>query len=307
MACIAAGTALASCSISGNAGNAEAIDGNRLEALIDTLEDITGRQPAQIGVAVIFDNRDTIVVNNRTDYPLMSMFKLHEALAVCHVLDNNGISLDTVFDIDRAGLNPDTWSPMLKDHISGCFKLTAGELIDYILIHSDNNASNLLFDRVVTVNRTDSIIRSTGLSDDFLLRYKEAEMQADHQLSYSNRTSPLAYAKLVNRVFTDSILSPSKQEFIKRAMTDCNTGLARLAAPLAGQKGVKFAHRTGSGYINERGEIVAVNDGGYVTLPSGKGYSIAVFVKDYAGEQESAEKAIAEISSAVFSHIKSLN
>lgn len=42
---------------------------------------------------------------------------------------------------------------------------------------------------------------------------------------------------------------------------------------------------------------------GYVLLPSGKGYSIAVLVKDFGGDQEEAEKIIAQISKAVYEFI----
>lgn len=77
--------------------------------------------------------------------------------------------------------------------------------------------------------------------------------------------------------------------------------MARIAAGLP--EGVSFAHRTGSGYINSRGEVIAVNDGGYVLLPSGMGYSIAVLVKDFGGEPEEAEKVIAQISKAVYEFI----
>ena len=98
-------------------------------------------------------------------------------------------------------------------------------------------------------------------------------------------------------------MSEEKQNHIKNAMLRCNTGMSRLAAPLASEKGVTFGHRTGSGYVNERGEIVAVNDGGFVTLPSGKSYAIVVLVKDYAGPQEDAEAVMAEISKAVYDYI----
>ena len=74
--------------------------------------------------------------------------------------------------------------------------------------------------------------------------------------------------------------------------------MSRIGAGLP--EDVYFAHRTGSGYVNVRGEIVAVNDGGYVRTPSGKSYSIAVFVKDFGGTQADAEDAIARISESIY-------
>jgi len=37
---------------------------------------------AEVGVAIIADGKDTVTVENNRRYPLMSVFKLHQALAV---------------------------------------------------------------------------------------------------------------------------------------------------------------------------------------------------------------------------------
>ena len=66
------------------------------DALVERIDSIIAVRPGQFGVAVIVDSRDTVTVNNSDDYPLMSMFKLHEALGVCHVLDSLGQGLDSI-------------------------------------------------------------------------------------------------------------------------------------------------------------------------------------------------------------------
>lgn len=50
-------------------------------------------------MAVIVNNRDTVKVNNKSVYPMMSVFKVHQALALCNDFDNKGISLDTLVNI----------------------------------------------------------------------------------------------------------------------------------------------------------------------------------------------------------------
>jgi beta-lactamase class A len=274
-----------------------------LAGLAQDIATATADEPGQCGVAIIIDNKDTVAFNNRADYPMMSMFKLHEALAVCATLDTDGISLDSLLSIKREELNAGTWSPMLKKYPDGNLQLPVSELLRYLLVDSDNNASNLLFDKIISPAETDSVVQTIIPGMEFKIEFTESEMQRDHGRSYSNRTSPLAYAALVNRVFTDNVVSREKQNFIKQCMADCNTGMERIAAPLAKHPEVSFAHRTGSGYVNERGEVIAVNDGGYVSLPSGRNYSIAVFVKDYAGDQEDAERLIACISETVYNHL----
>lgn len=271
--------------------------------LVERLGEITEGKPGSFGVAVITDDADTIVFNNSSCYPMMSMFKLPEAIAVCHVLDMRQQDLDSALTVRRSDLDEHTWSPMLKDYAGEEFTVTVGRLLDYILIGSDNNASNILFDRIVSTAETDSYMRTILPESDFRIVHKESEMKADIMKSYDNCTSPLSYACLVDRLFKENIVSDVKQKEIIRAMTVCNTGMDRIAAGLPESGGVVFAHRTGSGYTNSRGEVIAVNDGGYVRLPSGKGYSIAVLVKDFGGMQEDAEKIIAEISGAVYESI----
>ena len=45
---------------------------------------------------------DTVKVNNKSVYPMMSVFKVHQALALCNDFDNKGISLDTLVNIYHA-------------------------------------------------------------------------------------------------------------------------------------------------------------------------------------------------------------
>lgn len=301
--CVYAMVAMAAgCATGGKTADAKGVA--EYDVLKERIDSIIKGKPGRFGVAVIVDSRDTVTVNNTDDYPLMSMFKLHEALGVCHVMDSLGRGLDSVMVISREHLDPQTYSPMLKEYDAPTISLSVGRLIDYILVDSDNNASNWLFDSIVPVSYVNSYIVTLIPEQSFEIVWRESDMAAEHSRAYDNRSTPLAYASLVNRVFTDSIVSRDKQEHIKSAMLRCDTGMSRLAAPLVAEEGVTFSHRTGSGYVNERGEVIAVNDGGYVTLPSGKSYAIAVLVKDYAGPQEDAEAVMAAISKAVYDFVR---
>ena len=269
--------------------------------MTDTISSIVAEYSGEIGVAVIVDDKDTITVNDKSVYPMMSVFKVHQALAVCNDFDRKGIALDTLVTIRRAELDPDTWSPMLKEHTEAEFSLTVGELLRYTLTQSDNNASNLMFRRLVGVSGTDSLIATIIPRTSFRIAYTEEEMSADHSRAYSNYTSPLGAAVLMNRLFTDSLVSGGKQRFIMNTLGKCMTGTDRIAAPLLEKEGVAIAHKTGSGYVNEKGELVAHNDVAYIRLPDGVCYTLAVFVKDFKGNETQAAKAIARISAAVYS------
>lgn len=273
-------------------------------ALHDSISKIVSEYPGQIGVALILNNTDSITVNNRNIYPMMSVFKLHQALAVCKKFEIRGLTLDTLMTIRRDELDAGTWSPMIKEHTDSVFTLSVRDLLKYTLTMSDNNASNLMFGKLVDTSATDSYIATLIPRQSFRISHTESEMSADHLKSYSNSTSPLGAAILINRLFNDSLVSNENQQFITRTLQECKTGNDRIAAPLLKEPGVMIAHKTGSGYTTAEGVLMAHNDVAYITLSDGTSYSLAVFVKDFKGNESEAAAAIAHISQTVYSAIK---
>lgn len=271
------------------------------DMLADSIMRIVSACPGEIGVAVIINNTDTVRVNDKSVYPLMSVFKVHQALALCADFDNKDISLDTLIKINRNELDLKTWSPMMKDYSDTVMSLTVRDLLRYTLVRSDNNASNLMYKSMVNVAQTDSFIATLIPRSSFQIAYMEEDMSADHAKAYSNYTSPLGAAVLMNRLFTDHIVSDEKQRFIKKALRECKTGTDRIVAPLLGKEGVAVAHKTGSGYVSEDGILAAYNDVAYIRLPNGICYTLAVFVKDFNGEESQAAQYVAHISKVVYS------
>ena len=74
---------------------------------------------AEIGIAVIIDGKDTITVNNDTHYPLMSVFKFHQALALADYMGKRNQSLDTLLTVEKSDLKPDTYSPLRDKYPEG--------------------------------------------------------------------------------------------------------------------------------------------------------------------------------------------
>ena len=273
------------------------------DVLTDSISQIVSACPGEIGVAVIINNIDTVKVNNKSIYPMMSVFKVHQALALCNDFDKKGISLDTLIKINREKLDPKTWSPMMKDYSSSVISLTVRDLLRYALIQSDNNASNLMFKNMLNTAQTDSFTAKLIPRSSFQIVYTEEEMSADHDKAYSNYTSPLGAAVLMNRLFTESLISDEKQNFIKNTLMESKTGMDRIVAPLLEKEGVVIAHKTGSGFVNENGVLAAHNDVAYICLPDNICYTLAVFVKDFKGNESQASQYAAHISAAVYSII----
>lgn len=276
----------------------EAVSHDYYAGLEKELTGIADSAKGNVGIALIYDG-DTLTVNNDAIYPMMSVFKLHQAVALCRMFEENGTSLDSVMTLRRSELDPDTWSPMLKDHTGEEISLPMRRLLEYTLIESDNNASNEMFVRLMSPAACDSVIAGIIPRGSFEIRFNEAEMQTDHSRAYSNRTSPLGAAILIDRLFTDTLVGKGYQDFIKSALLRCQTGPDKISAALSETEGITIGHKTGSGYRDENGRLAASNDVAFISLPEGRHYSLAVFVKDFDGTDAEAAATIARISAAV--------
>lgn len=276
----------------------EAVSHDYKTGLEKELTAIADSAKGDVGIALIYDG-DTLTVNNDAIYPMMSVFKLHQAVALCRMFEENGTSLDSVMTLRRSELDPHTWSPMLKDHSGEEISLPMRRLLEYTLIESDNNASNEMFVRLMSPAACDSVIAGIIPRGSFEIRFNEAEMQDDHSRAYSNRTSPLGAAILIDRLFTDTLVGKSYQGFIKSALLRCQTGPDKISTALSETEGITIGHKTGSGYRDENGRLAASNDVAFISLPDGRHYALAVFVKDFDGTDAEAAATIARISAAV--------
>lgn len=260
--------------------------------------------PGIVGVAFVSEG-DTVTVNNGVHYPMMSVFKMHETLAVANTLERSGISLDTILSINRVDLDLDTWSPMLKEYTAQSFTVPVGRLMEYAVTKSDNNASNLLFKHIVSPTETDAYIRSIAKDTTFRIQYSEAEMKANHALSYCNYTTPLSAALLIKQVMEEPVVGKNYQDSIRQYLATVTTGQDRLGSVTEGSDVMLFAHKTGSGYRNEAGELIAHNDVGYFRLRDGRSYALAVLIRDFGGTEAEASAIIADISRRVYRHVAS--
>ena len=263
-------------------------------------EAIKGKK-AEIGIAVIIDGKDTITVNNDIHYPLMSVFKFHQALALADYMGKQRQSLETRLPIKKSDLKPDTYSPLRDKYPQGGIEMSIADLLKYTLQQSDNNACDILFDYQGGPDTVNRYIHSLGIRDCAIVG-TETAMHEDLNLCYENWTTPLAAAELVE-IFRKKPLFPNVyKDFIFQTMVECQTGQDRLVAPLLDKK-VTVGHKTGTGDLNAKGQQIGCNDIGFVLLPGGRTYSIAVFVKDSEENNQANSKIIANISRIVYEYI----
>lgn len=72
---------------------------------------------------------------------------------------------------------------MLKEHSDeALIELSVREMMEYTLQQSDNNVSNVMFDRILSVGETNDFIRNATGINGFELKHTEGEMRRNHSL-----------------------------------------------------------------------------------------------------------------------------
>ena len=272
------------------------------QGLEEQLRKVIANKKAQIGIAVIINGKDTITINNDERYPMMSVFKLHQALAVADYCEKKGLSFDTPIYIRKADLKTDTYSPLRDLYPNGEISLPIKKLLEYTLHLSDNNACDILFLQTGGTEATDHYIRTNLGMRHFAIKATEDEMHRDKNKCYLNWSTPLETVRMIELLLNVPLFDDEYQKFIKTTMMSCETGKDRLARPLQGNKAI-LGHKTGTGDRNDKGQIIGMNDVGFVYLPDGQSYTIAVFIKDSEESEAATARIIADISKTVYRHV----
>lgn len=270
----------------------------RYDALQRSLEEYVHDKDANIGIAVISGD-DTIAVNGHRRFPMLSVYKFPIAMAVAENCRVKKIDFsDSCFVMDE-DLHRDTYSPMLAEYPSvgpAGKGITIDKLLRYALQESDNNASDILVGWVDSPALVDEYVAWLGI-DGMDILWTEAEMYERRERCYENSSTPVAMAALMAKF--DNEFNDSLSVQVKRIMEQCRTGADRLAGMLPADS-VTIGHKTGTGFTLPDGRLMAINDAGYVHLPDGRRYAIAVFVENSGYDMAATSKIIAEISAMVY-------
>lgn len=253
---------------------------------------------AEVGVAVIANGQDTLTVNNDAKYPLMSVMKLHQAVATAHWLHDNSLPLSTEIPVKKEEMKTNTYSPLRDKLPYKDLNLRIDTLLAYTLQQSDNNACDILFAHTCSPQETDRRLRTLGLKQ-FAISVTEDDMHQQLQTCYSNWSTPLETARLLEMLYTRKLPGMTGQDFLQHMLNTCTTGQDRLAHPLK-DTGAVIGHKTGTGDRNAHGQIIGLNDAGFVRLPDGRHYTIVVFIKDSEETADETAHIIAHLSRLVY-------
>ena len=124
--------------------------------------------PAVVGVSVSAP-ADTVAINAEEHFPMFSVVKFYQALAVSEQIRKDYVHLTTdpesyYAKVTAEDLKPDTWSPMREEHPDGGV-FSVQQLMEYSLVNSDNNACDILFNRFATPAQVEGCVRNWGIND----------------------------------------------------------------------------------------------------------------------------------------------
>lgn len=262
------------------------------------LQKLISDKNCDVGIAVLHGNKQWLVTNHET-YPMMSVFKIFVAAAVLDKVEKENVSLDKKILISKDMIYP-TYSP-LRDKIQNYpYQTTIEELLFYMIAQSDNVATDVLISYLGGINALNQFLEVVGFSQ-IVIKVNERQMSEDIQTQKFNVAQPYDVALFMKSILEGNILSAKQKEIWMNFMQQTQTGKDKLKAGLP--RDVVIGHKTGSSDRDDKGVKIGDNDVGFVFLPNGEIYYIAVFLKNSKMNDGKNANLISQISELVYDEL----
>ena len=263
------------------------------------IEKLTEGLVGRIGVAAQEIGGDEVIaINGDETFAMASTYKVAIATKVMDRVDKGELSLDQLVEV------PQDMYVTGEIAIAETFphpgiQFSVANLIEVMITESDNTATDVCMGlaggpAAVTKNlrrlgitdfRVDRTTReilldfyglpavtpeavAEAISNNPALVTAQVDPNPDFEADPRDHTTPNAYLKLLLAIDGGTAMSPKSREFLLGVMSRTRTGAGRLKGLLP--KGTPVAHKTGT-----VGGVA--NDVGYITLPDGRRFAIAVF------------------------------
>ncbi len=286
----------------------------------------------RLGVTVLhIESGERTAFHDDEAFPMQSVFKLPLAVTLLAQVDAGSARLDESVTVRVQDLR---FGPpnALADKLPSGGKRTLGELLETMIIDSDNTAADLLLTRVGGAAKVTAKLRELGIENVDVSR-SEAELMFDMggvtspppratwtlgklgdacdavplakrraaQSAYlrdpRDTATPAGMAALLLRIYKRDLLAKASADFLIATLERTATGKAKLTAGFPA--GTAIAHKTGGSGIFE-GVTAASNDVGIVTLPANAGHVIiAAFLRESKGDEHVLEASLASVGRAV--------
>lgn len=274
----------------------------KTDELKEVLSLIAAEHPT-VGICVITES-DTICINEDEDFAMMSVVKLYQAVAIATTLYNARETFALDVKVTRDDLPTNTWSPLAREGRPDEFWMPVEQLLAYTLQKSDNNACDVLFERISIPKETEDQIKRLDLPGRYGVEVTESDQVDWPPCDILNFCSPLSAASLIDRIFNGTIASDEMQGKIQLLLSGNKMGDDRIMKPLR-DTGAIVAHKTGTGWEKD-GYVTATNDVAHVILPNGDSYSLAVLISNFKGTMKEANAVVAKVSEVVYKTLASV-
>ncbi len=284
--------------------------------------------------AVHVESGERAAVRGSERFPMMSVYKLPIALALLHRVEMGETRLDKKIGLQPSDLRLGR-SPIADAHPDGNVTLTLRELLEALLVESDNTASDLVLREAGGAGAVTARLRELGITAirvdrpegrlalDYL-GIADAPPEGEWTLALLRKifdgVSPLQRAPSA-RAWTEDPRDTAAPDAMADLLVSCLQGKAlnsentRLlldlmarSTPAPGRlkgklpQGTAVAHKSGMS-MSADGYTGAINDVGLITLPGTAGHlAVAVFVKGSERDVAIVDDAIARISRAAYDH-----
>lgn len=288
----------------------------KIEQLSQSLVGRIGLAAQEIG------SEDRLIINGDEAFVMASTFKVAIAVCLLDLVDKGQLNLSDLIDISPemivAGDNV-----IAQNLVHQGIKLSLANLIEVMITQSDNTATDACIKLAGGPHSITAKLRSIGildqrldrdcaelLKDFFGLAHKgyaslvEESVTKDpsillripiRNLNFESdprdQSTPKAMLELLLAIDSAKALSPKSREFLLATMSRTRTGPERLKGLLP--RGTPVAHKTGT-----IGGVA--NDVGFITLPDGRRFAIAIFTKSSTTPEVERDRAIAEISRTIY-------
>jgi len=300
----------------------QTVEGKPVAAAI---EQVATKLAGRIGFAAQeIGGKEVIALNGDETFAMASTYKVAIATAVLDRVDRGKLSLEQMVEI-----TPDMMmigdAALSDTFVHPGLQLSIANLIEIMITESDNTATDTLMGlaggpAAVTENLrrlgiTDfRVDRTTGeiigefyglpgpatmkvAAEAFVTRPELLTIMGDRNLDFEadprDHATPLAMLQLLLAIDNSTAMSAESRDFLIDVMSRTRTGAGRLKGLLP--RGTPVAHKTGT-----IGGVA--NDVGYVTLPDGRRFAIAVFTKSSETSEADRDRAIAEVARSLFDY-----
>ena len=296
-------------------------DGQTVAAkIVRVVKGLAGR----IGFAAQEIGGDKVIAfNGDQTFAMASTYKVAIAMTVLDRVDRGELRLDQLVEVP-----PDMYVTgvvaLAETFPHRGIQLSVANLIEVMITESDNTTTDVSMGLAGGAAAVTAHLRRLGITDfrvdrttreilmDFYglpgatpdivaegIRKNPALVMAQidpnpaFEADPRDHATPLAMLQMLLAIDGGKALSPKSREFLLGVMSRTRSGPGRIKGLLP--MGTPVAHKTGTA-----GGIA--NDVGYITLPDGRRFAIAVFTNSSETSVSDRDRAIAEIARMLFDH-----